>query len=838
MDYQQFLNDKVVLAERQGLSDAVALHPSLLPHQQDMARWALRQGRGLIAASFGLGKTRVQCQIAESVVRERGGSFLVVCPLGVKHQFQEEDGPALGQAWQYVRTDAEIEAATTPYLITNYERVRDGNIDPRLHEIAGVSLDEGSVLRSLGSKTYQTFQELFADTPFRYVCTATPSPNEYKELIYYAQFLGIMDTGQALTRWFKRDSLKAGRLTLHPHHEQEFWLWVASWALFLYSPADLGHDATGYNLPPLNVRWHRLDSDYSRAWERTDNRGQHKLLLDAGGSVQDSAREKRASLPQRIEAMTELLATAPDGHWLIWHHLEDERRAIEGAAPEAVTVYGSQPLEEREALILGFSRGEIRVLATKPEIAGSGCNFQRHCHRNIFLGVDYKFQDFIQAVHRTQRFLQPHPVEVHILYTEAEDPVVAALKRKWQQHNALSEKMRAIVRGYGLSHAALRSDLQRQIGVARREAHGRHFASVRNDSVQELPRIAPDSIGLIHTSIPFGNHYEYTTQLEDFGHNPSNADFWEQMGFLIPELLRVTKPGRVAAIHVKDRVLYGHQTPSGFMEIAPFSDECVAAFRAHGWLYEGRRTLMTDVVRENNQTYRLGWSEVCKDATKMGCGSPEYLLLFRKPPSESANAYADEPVTKSKDDYSRGRWQVDAHALWRSNGARLLHPDEYGEMLPGDAAAAYAMEQMGYAYDHERHVAICEALDARGKLSASFMMLPPRVTDSEEADVWDDIIYMRSLNTEQARRRVEAHICPLPFDIVERVIRLYSNEGDVVLDPFAGLHTVPYLAIKMGRIGHGIELNEEYWQAGVGYCEEAEAEQLHPSLFDFADIAV
>jgi len=248
------------------------------------------------------------------------------------------------------------------------------------------------------------------------------------------------------------------------------------------------------------------------------------------------------------------------------------------------------------------------------------------------------------------------------------------------------------------------------------------------------------------------------------------------MDFLIPELLRVLKPGRVAAIHVKDRILYGHQTKTGFMEVAPFSDECVLAFRKHGWLYEGRRTIVTDVVRENNSTYRLGWTEMSKDATKMGSGLPEYLLMFRKPPTGTDDQRADEPVTKDKEEYTRGRWQIDAHALWRSNGNVPL--------------------TAGELYDYEAHVNRLETLDRKGNLPSSFFYEPPK---SPSHWVWDDVFYMRTLNTEQSHKRVEKHICPLPFDIVERAIRLYSNEGDLILDPFAGLFTVIMKAVEMSR---------------------------------------
>ena len=811
--YRKFLESKVVVASREGFDlSAMDIHRDCFPHQKDAIQWAVSLGRALIAMSFGLGKTRIQCEIARLIHLQTGKKFLVICPLGVKHQFVNEDGPVLGMTWQYCKTDDDIKNAQTPFIITNYERVRDGDITPDKHGFAGVSLDEGSVLRSLGSKTYQVFIDLLKDIPYRYVATATPAPNEYKEIIHYAEFLGIMDRGQALTRWFKRDSSKAGHLTIHPIHEKDFWMWVASWALFLFTPGDLGYSDKGYSLPPLNVHWHRVKVDQTRAWSQTDNRNQHRLFLDAASGVSEASAEKRATLPDRVAKMKEIIDSHPGRHWLLWHNLEIERHAIEQTVPDSVSVFGSQDLDTREQRILGFAHGEIPILATKPEIAGSGCNFQHHCHSNIFLGVDYKFQDFIQACHRTYRFQQTKPVDVHIIYAESEDHVVETLKRKWEQHNQLVERMREIVRNFGMATTAIQSDLSRSIGILRMENKQKLFTAVNNDCVLEMENIPSDHVGLIHTSIPFGNHYEYSAQYEDFGHNPSDDDFWKQMDFLVPELLRILKPGRVAAIHVKDRILYGHQTHSGFMEVSPFSDECVMAFRKHGFLYEGRRTIVTDVVRENSSTYRLGWSEMSRDASKMGSGLPEYILLFRKPPTSNENSRADEPVTKDKEQYSRARWQVEAHAFWRSNGNSPLTPIEL--------------------YDYEAHVGRLEELDRKGSLPASFFYEPPK---SMSHWVWDDVIFMRTLNTEQSKKRLENHICPLPFDIVERTIKLYSNEGDLVLDPFAGLFTVPVVAMKLDRIAYGIELNPEYFQAGVRYCEQVQQEKMMPTLFDYLE---
>lgn len=812
-DYLEFLEDKVKVVKEAGFlvdEDQLTKGGVLFDHTKDAVRWALRLGNALIAMSFGLAKTRTQIEIAKQIHAHTGKSFLIVCPLGVKHQFQEEDGPKLGTTWQYVRTDEEISAATTPYLITNYERVRDGSIHPYLHPIVGVSLDEGSVIRSLGSKTYQVFIDAFADVPFRFVATATPSPNDYKELIYYAEFLGIMDHGQALTRWFKRDPEQAGHLTIHPHHEKDFWLWVASWALFLFTPSDLGYSDEGYILPELQVFWHRVKADQTRAWKQKDKYGQHRLLLDAAAGVSEASAEKRETLPARVDKMLEIMAANPGEHWLLWHNLERERLAIEKAVPGSLSVYGSQELELREERILGFVRGEIPILATKPEIAGSGCNFQRHCHMNIFLGVDYKFQDFIQAIHRTYRFQQNQPVQVHIIYAESEDAVIDVLKRKWQQHNELVLKMRDIIQKYGMSHEAMNKDLKRSLGVNRIETKGKLFTFVNNDCVIECRNLPDNYFGLIHTSIPFGNHYSYTTSAEDFGHNPSDADFWVQMDYLIPDLLRILKPGRVAAIHVKDRILYGHQTASGFMEVSEFSDDCVKAFKKHGFLYEGRRTIVTDVVRENASTYRLGYTEMTRDASKMGSGLPEYLLCFRKPPTSADTSRADEPVTKDKQDFTRARWQYDAHAFWRSDGNSPLTPIEL--------------------YNYAEQVARADELDRKDRLSSSFFMDPPK---SPTPWIWDDVVSMRTLNSEQSRSREQNHICPLPFDIVERTIRLYSNPGDLVLDPFGGIGTVPYIAIKLGRRAYGVELKPEYYQCAVKYCLDMERDVSAPTLFDY-----
>lgn len=392
--------------------------------------------------------------------------------------------------------------------------------------------------------------------------------------------------------------------------------------------------------------------------------------------------------------------------------------------------------------------------------------------------------------------------------------------------------MTAIIRENGLASTNIEEKMRRTIGVERIEIKGQNFTAINNDCVLETASMPDNSIDLIHTSLPFSIQYEYTPSYNDFGHNADNEHFFEQMDYLIPELHRILKPGRVAAIHVKDRIVFGNFTGYGMPSLYPFSDETRAAFCKHGFIYFGRITVATDVVRENNQTYRLGWSECCKDGTKMGVGVPEYVLLFRKLPTDTSKAYADIPVTRLKEEYWRAQWQLDAHGFWRSSGERFLAVEEMRHMDKSSIIKAWKEYNRKVLYSYPEHVQIAKNLEEAGNSSTSFMMVPP---ESLHPDVWTDITRMRTLNTMQSQKRLSNHICPLQFDIVERIISRYSNPGEVVGDPFGGLMTVPYMAVKMGRKGWGCELNPEYFKDGLGYLNAIEATVGVPTLFDFLD---
>ena len=830
MNYTDFLESKIIIAETFGF-EPMKHDPILFPHQADITQWMLKGGRRACFASFGLGKTIMQLELAVQVISQTGKPFLIGLPLGVMGEFKR-DIHMLGTTIdvEYITDTDSIENYEPKIYLTNYERIRKGDIDAA--KFAGVSFDEASILRNLKTETTNFVLEYFTKVPYRFVFTATPTPNNYIEILNYAVFLGVVDRGHALTRFFQRDSTHAGKLTLYPNKKEEFWKWVSTWAVFINKPSDLGYDDQGYNLPKLNI--HEVEVEHLPDEVILNKEGKPILFKDVTKSLVDTSREKSSSIDLRVAKAMEIIDRNPDIRYIVWHHREAERHALEKALNQRPhidyrSVYGSQDNLLKEQLITDFADERYQVLLSKPVIAGQGCNFQKDCWTSIFLGIDYKFNDTIQAVHRNYRFGQKHDVDCYFIHTQNEREVLKVLFDKWRKHVELQSEMINLVREYGLNTEKITSDMKRQLFKDRRTATVGNATVYNEDTTlihQEMP---DDHTHMILTSIPFGDHYEYSDNYNDFGHNHGNGAFFEQMDYLTPELYRTLKPGRIAAVHVKDRIRYSHQSGQPFVSIEDFSGRTVAHFEKHGFVLCGKITVTTDVVRENNQTYRLTWGEQRKDATKMGVGLPEYVLLFRKPPSDSKNAYADEPVTKSKQEYDLPIWQLDAHAYWKSSGDRFL---SYDELTVADMKSVYNRWRdydKKNIYSFQEHLRVCTDLDRCGKLSKLFMTVPPT---SGNDMVWTDINRMNTLNANQVNRKKEKHICPLQLDIIERLINRFTNKGELVDDPFGGLFSTPYKALQMERRAISAELNPEYYDDGLFYLKSIEYKINVPTLFD------
>lgn len=835
--YIEFLENKIVIAEEYGF-EAKDTIGNLLPHAQAITKWCIQGGRRAIFASFGLTKTAMQLELAYQCIHKENKPFLICLPLGVIGEFKRDNDEFFENKLdvEYITDSDHIDSYECKIYVTNYERVRMGDIDPQ--KFCGVSFDEASILRNLDTETTNYILTNFKKIKYRFVATATPTPNDYIEILNYADFLGVIDRGHALTRFFKRDSTSAGNLTLYENKEEEFWQWVSSWAVFINKPSDLGFSDEGYNLPKLNI--HEIEVENIAKGTILNKAGNPVLFKDNTKSLVDSSREKGESIQIRVDKAFEIVQEkGKNKSWILWHHREAERAAIEKKFKEddfidLRSVYGSQKNIEKEKLLIDFSNSKYQILSTKPKIAGSGCNFQHACSDMIFVGIDYKFNDFIQAIHRIFRFRQLHEVNVYIIFTQNEREVLKTLFQKWRNHVKLQENMVNLVRKYGLNTNKITADMKRQI-FDKRRTHQIGGATVYNEDTTIIHQEMDDnSTGFICTSIPFGDHYEYSDNYNDFGHNNGNEEFFKQMDFLTPNLFRTLKPGRVAAIHVKDRIRYSYQNGFGFTTIEDFSGQTVAHFQKHGFALVGKITITTDVVRENNQTYRLTWGEQRKDSSKMGVGLPEYVLLFRKPPSDRSNGYADDPVTKKIDEYLLSLWQLDAHAYWKSSGDRFLSSQELQSYEMDTIFNAWKKYDKTHVYNFKEHLRVCEDLEKSNRLSKLFMAIPP--TSSNDL-VWTDINRMNTLNANQVNRKREKHICPLQLDIIRRLIARFTNEGDLVDDPFGGLFSTPYVSLEMKRRAIAAELNSDYYDDGLFYLKSIEYKISALTLFDLEDIA-
>lgn len=883
MTYDELLASKIVVAQRRGISiDPATLHPDSKPHQKDIAVWALDMGAGLIAGECGIGKTNIGIDVACAVLREAGkpgDKFLIVTELGAKDVFvgddpEVSDGARMGVKMAYVKNQAEALASTCDIVVANYERVRMGEFD--FSVFLGVWLDEGNYIKNMASNTTNELARQLAKVPFKWIATATPSPNEMLELINYAHVLGICDRGQILTRFFKRDSTKAGELTLHDHHKEDFWLWVSSWAVFISEPADLGYDNEGYQLPEMEIVWHEVSMDDVPA-SKADRDGVQRLYVESSDSLPDAARIKKMSIGVRIDKAFDIISEKPDEHYIIWHHLEDERAALAremktiGKDAQYCDIYGKLDMDLREQRVEDFTKGAFPILGTKPELNGVGCNFQKHCHIAIFLGITDSFDDWYQAIRRIWRYGQKNKVVIHCIYTAQEYNRMQNLLRKWEDHKELRSEMKKLVRKHGLTQSRAIEEKRRSFLTNRREAKGDMWTSVNNDCVLEYRTIEDNRFDMHLSSFPFGNHYEYTDKYNDFGHNNSNADFIKQLDYLIPELLRTLKPGRICAVHLKNRIHYGSVTGLGFSVMHRFTHLVCDAMEKHGFHTMGWHYIPTDVVAENNQTYRLTYGEMLKDSTKMGAGIPEEIWIFRKAPTGSDNAYADEPVKHNHakcphcnyqqlvgdmkpkgfmvqckgckqymhpqemevpaTEYTLADWQLDADAYWKSDGNRYLTPEELVSMSPKQLHKWWKQFDTTNRYDHAQHLAFVKLLDKHRKLSRTFTTLP---LQSNTPFIWANVNRMQGLNLQQRLRKKQNHICPMPFDEVDRLIELYTNPGEEVSDPFGGLGTTAIRAVKKGRKAFTTELNDMYWDCGVGYLKEAEVLNNVPTLFDMA----
>lgn len=424
--YARFVAAKMAADPATGFDPPDEMHPALFDYQRDVVRWALRRGRAAIFAGTGLGKTLMQLVWSAAVADHTEHRVLILAPLAVATQTAREAHAFGIDGVAYMRADD----GAARIVVTNYEMLPHFDVSA----FGAVVLDESSIIKHHDSKTRAAVIEAFAGTPYRLACTATPAPNDHTELGNHAEFLGVCSRTEMLATFFCHDGGETQTWRLKGHARADFWRWVASWAVMMRRPSDLGYDDGAHRLPALSIHQHSVATDGSIA------RAAGSLFASEARTLDLQRAARKGTIASRVAVAASIVAAEPDRQWLLWCDLNDESSALARSIPGAVEITGSDSPDDKEARIIGFAEGTIRVLVTKPSIAGFGVNWQR-CARMVFVGVTHSWETYFQAIRRCWRFGQRDEVHVHVIASDAEGAVVASLQRKEDDAEEMAAQM-------------------------------------------------------------------------------------------------------------------------------------------------------------------------------------------------------------------------------------------------------------------------------------------------------------------------------------------------------------------------------------------------------------
>lgn len=652
--YQEFIQKKQFNQVCVGF-EPQALSGNLFDFQRAIVDWACRRGRAAIFADTGLGKTLMELEWAQQVADHTGKPVLIVAPLCVAHQHVRE-ARKFGFEAMYAREQCE---ASGQIVLTNYEML--GWFD--MQEFGGIVLDESSILKNSTGKMRNKIIADCQSVNYRLSCTATPSPNDHMELGNQAEFLGMMTQAEMLAMFFTHDGGETQKWRLKGHAKTRFWEWMACWSVCIRKPSDLGFSDDGYDLPGLTVRQHEVESHGPKEGE---------LFVTEAQTLTERRQAQRDSIADRVARVAEI-ANADGEQWLIWCHLNDESDALVKAIDGAEGIKGSDDIDKKEDRMMRFSAGSLRVLVTKPSIAGFGMNWQ-HCNRMAFVGLSDSFEQYYQAVRRCYRFGQKRPVQVHIVTAQAEGAVKANIERKQAQSDEMSESMVAHMRG--LMQTTVTGAKMQKADYQEDVAEGEGWKLHLGDCVETVSKFEPDSLDYSVFSPPFASLYTYSNSDYDMGNCKDDAEFYEQFQFLISEMLRATKPGRLVSFHCMN--LPTSKANHGYIGIRDFRGQMIQAFEREGWIFHSEVCIWKDPVIAMQRTKALGllWKQLKKDSAMSRQGIPDYLVTMRKP-GENPN-----PISHTPDDFPVDLWQKIASPVWTDiNPSRTL---QYREARDND----------------------------------------------------------------------------------------------------------------------------------------------------------
>lgn len=741
-DYQAFIQSKQLAPIISGFDvDAELLNPNLFDFQRAIVKWALKRGRAAIFADTGLGKTLMQSVWAHEVVKHTGSDVIIFAPLCVATQTVNE-GVKFGIEINYCRDHDGIKPGIN---ITNYEMMDKFD----LSQFAGVVLDESSIIKNRDGKTRNAMIESCANVPYKLSCTATPSPNDFMELGNQVEFLGIMTMTEMLAMYFINDAGDTGTWILKGHGKAKFWEWMATWAVCIRSPADIGFDGSKYILPPLNMIGHTVESDTTFG-----------LFADVAQGLMERNQARRDSIDDRVAKCAEIVNASAE-QFVVWCHLNSEAERLVAAIHDAVDVSGSDSIEHKEKSITGFLNGDIRVLISKPKILGAGMNLQC-CHNTCFVGLSDSWEQYYQAIRRFYRFGQTHEVNVHVISAESEGAVVDNIRRKELQNHEMGTSMvnhmAASMKKEIFGTEIQKSEYVRD--VVKTAEYELHLA----DCVELASEIKTGTVDYTIFSPPFESMYVFSNHIRDMG-NSTKEQFYQHFKFLVDEMLRITRPGRLLSFHCMN--LPTSKVNDGYIGIRDFRGDLIRLFQSAGWIYHSEVCIWKDPVVAMQRTKALGLlhKTIRKDSSMSRQGIADYLVTMRAP------GVNDKPVRHYRD-------EKELHEVCKDEG------------LNADAEA-------------------CN-------------VFPVEMWQRYASPVWMDINQSRTLTYRAGKHEDDIkHICALQLDVVERAIKLWTSPNDLVFTPFAGIGTELYVAVQMGRRAIGSELKLSYFEQACKNMRDA-----------------
>ena len=609
MNYKEFIESKRHKIEDSGFEvEEKALNSKLFDFQKFLVKKSLKLGKCAIFADCGLGKTFIQLEWAKEVVNHTNKPVLILCPLAVaKQTIQEKE--KFNVSCEISKYNKNIEIRPQIY-ISNYEQI--DNIDCSI--FSGIVIDESSILKCFQGQMRNKIIENFAKTPYKLACTATPSPNDEIELGNHSEFLNIMSSIDMVAKFFttNKDRIEGNKYRLKKYAVEDFYRWIKSWAIVCSKPSDLGNfDNTGYELPKLELIEERLE---------TPKQNNGKLFNDMAINAMDYNSELRRTKEQRLKKVVEIVSSKPNEQFIVWIKQNEEGQYLSKILTEAKEVKGSDSIEYKENTLLDFAKGKFRILITKAKIAQYGLNFQ-NCNNQIFASLDFSFEGSYQAIRRSYRFGQKNKVNIYLITTDTMQNVIEAIKTKQDKFIKMRE---GILKVNEIMQKEEREELQAPYIADT-------FELYNGDCVELIKNLKDESIDYSFFSPPFGALYVFSNNPQDMSNVKSDDEFYEHFKYLIPELKRVLKKGRLVTIHLmQGTTLKGRD---GYFSIKDFRGDLIRLFQKEGFYFHAetmiRKDPKTAAIRTKN--HQLMWGTTKKDSSIVRSGLADYLITFRKP---------------------------------------------------------------------------------------------------------------------------------------------------------------------------------------------------------------